>query len=138
MTFGANSEDCLFKDLWEEGRNYFRLINYRPGHFVVYYSHVLWQGVGSAIQTLLLIQYMATPHLSIPYMATRHQKSSEVLINKPANIYLLKVSNRNTKKRCEIFSKLTLKTPKRMASLTLTGKQSWLFPKVRTWQFDER
>ena len=30
----------------------------------------------------------------------------------PANIYLLEVNNRNTRKRCEICSKLTIKTPK--------------------------
>ena len=29
----------------------------------------------------------------------------------PANIYLLKTNNRNTRKRCEICSKLTIKTP---------------------------
>ena len=29
----------------------------------------------------------------------------------PANIYLFKVNNRNTTKRCEICSKLTIKTP---------------------------
>ena len=29
--------------------------------------------------------------------------------NYPANIYLFKVNNRNTKKWCEIFSKLTIK-----------------------------
>ena len=29
------------------------------------------------------------------------------------HIYLLKVSNRNTRKRCKIFSKLTIKTPER-------------------------
>ena len=29
----------------------------------------------------------------------------------PPNIYLLKVNNRNTKKSCEICSKLTIKTP---------------------------
>ena len=29
----------------------------------------------------------------------------------PANIYLLKVNNRNTRKRWEIWSKLTIKTP---------------------------
>ena len=29
----------------------------------------------------------------------------------PANIYLLKFNNRNTRKRCEICSKLTIKTP---------------------------
>ena len=31
----------------------------------------------------------------------------------PANIYLFKVNNRNTRKRCEICSKLTIKTPER-------------------------
>ena len=31
----------------------------------------------------------------------------------PANFYLFKVSNRNTKKSCEIYSKLTIETPKR-------------------------
>ena len=31
----------------------------------------------------------------------------------PGNIYLLKVNNRNTRKRCEIHSKLTIKTAER-------------------------
>ena len=31
----------------------------------------------------------------------------------PTNIYLFKVNNRNTRKRCEICSKLTIKTPER-------------------------
>ena len=31
----------------------------------------------------------------------------------PANKYILKISNWNTRKRCEIFSKLTIKTSKR-------------------------
>ena len=31
----------------------------------------------------------------------------------PANIYLFKVTNRNTRKRCEICSKLTKKTAER-------------------------
>ena len=30
-----------------------------------------------------------------------------------ANIYLIKVNNKNTRKRCEICSKLTIKTPER-------------------------
>ena len=30
-----------------------------------------------------------------------------------ANIFLFKVNNRNTRKRCEICSKLTIKTPER-------------------------
>ena len=31
----------------------------------------------------------------------------------PVGIYLLKVNNRNTRARCEICSKLTIKTPER-------------------------
>ena len=31
----------------------------------------------------------------------------------PANIWLFKVNNRNTRKRCEVCSKLTVKTPER-------------------------
>ena len=34
----------------------------------------------------------------------------------PANIYLLKINNRNTGKRCEICSKLVIKTPERRCS----------------------
>ena len=33
--------------------------------------------------------------------------------NIPAGIYLFKVNNRNTRARCEICSKLTIKTPER-------------------------
>ena len=34
-------------------------------------------------------------------------------ISYPANIYLFKVNNKNTRKRCKIRSKLTIKTPER-------------------------
>ena len=34
-------------------------------------------------------------------------------LNVALNIYLLKVNNRHTRKRCEIFLKLTIKTPER-------------------------
>ena len=37
----------------------------------------------------------------------------ECLRNIPANIYLFKVGNRNFRKRCEICSKLAIKTPER-------------------------
>ena len=36
---------------------------------------------------------------------------SELYAINPVNIYLFKVNNRNTRKRCEICSKLTIKTP---------------------------
>ena len=35
----------------------------------------------------------------------------KALKSNPAGIYLLKVNNRNTRTRCEICSKLTIKTP---------------------------
>ena len=38
----------------------------------------------------------------------------------PANVYLLKVNNRNTRKRCEICSKLTIKTLERRQFLLMT------------------
>ena len=31
----------------------------------------------------------------------------------PANIYLFKVNNENTRKRCDVFSKLIIKPPER-------------------------
>ena len=34
----------------------------------------------------------------------------------PVGIYLLKVNNKNTRTRCEICSKLTIKTPERRSS----------------------
>ena len=37
----------------------------------------------------------------------------------PAGIYLLKVNNRNTRTRCEICSKLTIKTPERRFQCSL-------------------
>ena len=36
----------------------------------------------------------------------------KIFIIVPADIYLLKISNRNTRARCEVCSKLTIKTPK--------------------------
>ena len=39
-----------------------------------------------------------------------------VTSSNPTGIYLLKVNNRNTKTRCEICSRLTIKTPKRRQS----------------------
>ena len=38
---------------------------------------------------------------------------TKIIYINPANIYLHKVNNRNITKRCEIFSKLTIKTLER-------------------------
>ena len=35
------------------------------------------------------------------------------LFNIPAKIYLFKINNKNTRKRCEIYLKLKIKTPER-------------------------
>ena len=43
----------------------------------------------------------------------------ECVICDPANKYMLKANNRNTRKRCEICSKLTTKTPKRRRDIVL-------------------
>ena len=40
-------------------------------------------------------------------------KDNHKFVSYPASIYMLKVNNRNTRTRCEICSKLTIKTPER-------------------------
>ena len=47
----------------------------------------------------------------------------------PAGIYLLKANNRNTRARCEICSKLTIKTPERRHLLL----KAWLPPMRLTY-----
>ena len=42
-----------------------------------------------------------------------HKLHLFILLFNPAGVYMLKVSNRNTRARCEICSKLTIKTPER-------------------------
>ena len=48
-----------------------------------------------------------------------NHKFSDVSWGIPANIYLFKVNNRNTRERCEIRSKLTLKTPERVNDVNI-------------------
>ena len=43
----------------------------------------------------------------------QYEDENNLKINIPAGIYLLKVNDRNTRTRCEICSKLTVKTPER-------------------------
>ena len=47
--------------------------------------------------------------LAIADIGTAYLYSFSYLFQNPANIYLFKVNNRNTRKRCEIWSKLTVK-----------------------------
>ena len=49
---------------------------------------------------------------SVTYARKGKQWKGDFLVN-PAGIYLLKVNNRNTRTRCEICSKLIIKTPER-------------------------
>ena len=39
----------------------------------------------------------------------------------PVDIYLLKVNNRNTRTRCEICSKLTIRIPERRPSVSIVS-----------------
>ena len=43
-----------------------------------------------------------------------HELFNNILMNNPANVYLFKVSNRSTRKRCDICSKLTIITARRL------------------------
>ena len=52
-------------------------------------------------------------YLILPLSSLRFQKLQEGLNPKTGNIYLFKFNNRNTRKKCEICPKLTIKTPGR-------------------------
>ena len=49
-----------------------------------------------------------------PGYSRRNSESLKISDKFQGNIYLFKVSNRNTRKSCEICSKLTIKTPERL------------------------
>ena len=58
--------------------------------------------------------YVSRRSRSSPYIVFGHVfKCQLIIFPHPVGIYLLKVNNRNTKGRCEICSKLTIKTPER-------------------------
>ena len=59
------------------------------------------------IMFLISLETYSTPKLS------KYVTSSSVTYRYPANIYLFKVNYGNTRKRCEICSKLAIKTPER-------------------------
>ena len=54
----------------------------------------------------LVSSNLCHPHFLIP-------GNNEYYTTIPADIYLLTVNNRNTRTRCEVFPKLTIKTQKR-------------------------
>ena len=51
------------------------------------------------------------------FLKANADKCHVILSTVPAGIYLLKVNNRNTRARCEICSKLTIKAPERRQAL---------------------
>ena len=69
--------------------------------------------VKSSLQAIFIYHFL-TGFLSFiflkPFSACCPLKSVDTK-HHPANIYLFKLNNRNTRKRCEICSKLTIKTP---------------------------
>ena len=63
---------------------------------------------------VLLVAFRIVDDFSINLICNPLTSKGNVKVNGfPANIYLYKVNNRNTRKRCEIYSNLTIKTPER-------------------------
>ena len=83
--------------------------SYSPGfpnsHIVLKYHSA------SAKVTCMLNKALATFHLEDLTSAMKHQPFSICIHS--VDIYLFKFNNGNTKVICEIFSKLTIKTPER-------------------------
>ena len=64
------------------------------------------------VAKLQIINFLDTP--TPDKMSLTHFKPFQfMLIEAPPNIYLVKLNNRNIRKRCEICSKLTIKTSER-------------------------
>ena len=70
---------------------------------------------GNLVRNMPSINRYFRLHVSFLFAQLRWNMMSQRQINVkyPAGIYLLKVNNRNTRTRCEICSKLTIKTPER-------------------------
>ena len=66
----------------------------------------------------------------------QHQTQMKT-INIPANNYMFKVNNRNTRMRFEICSKLTIKTPERRQAKNFSKYLQDLFSRqnVKVWKF---
>ena len=78
---------------------------------------------GKNLKELTLPFHSLQPATKSQSLVTKYGKKCDVCDNvlqckneftcNPAGIYLLKVNNRNTRTRCVICSKLTIKTPER-------------------------
>ena len=97
------SENLWFSDVFRGCKKgtYWRngLINFQP----LFHSYTL-------CCTNMTFNYPAGKYVLNQQNAARSVTQQEIEYS-PANIYLLKVNNRNTRKRCKICSKLTIKTP---------------------------
>ena len=69
----------------------------------------IFGGIFDMFQTIGISAAVAKPYIISEIKVLEWEK----LKNIPVGIYLLKVNNRNTNTRCEICSKLTIKTPER-------------------------
>ena len=67
---------------------------------------VAWHGLNNAF----LNPIKPAINKSVTNLGQYFESTGIIIIITPTNIYLFKLNNRNTRKRCEICSKLTIKT----------------------------
>ena len=96
---------CLTVDILTK-RTVIRFGNHGHCWIVDFYARLLLYIVPFSVMS-----YGSFLVIFIAIIQTKHEKRKNHSI--PAGIYLLKVNNRNTRTRCEICSKLTIKTPER-------------------------
>ena len=70
---------------------------------------VTWHGLNNAF----LNPIKPAINKSVTNLGQYFESTGIIIIITPTNIYLFKLNNRNTRKRCEICSKLTIKTTAR-------------------------
>ena len=85
-----------------------------PRHPIVFFRW-LFRKVFYSYNLIQLQRYpgilLETLKIKLPRLILLKICQQEQLTNNPAIIYLLRVNNRNTRTRCEICSKLIIKTP---------------------------
>ena len=94
---------------------YGSLIHRPNGLRSIFYDSVRLQGPSPwpSYLFIYLFIYFALVLNRVPIRVRKSKTNTFDESINPAGIYLLKVNNRNTRARCEICSKLTIKTPKR-------------------------
>ena len=93
---------------------YGSLIHRPNGLRSIFYDSVRLQGPSPwpSYLSIYLFIYFALVMNRVPIRVRKSKTNTFDESINPAGIYLLKVNNRNTRRRCEICSKLTIKTPK--------------------------